>query len=157
MILHTMGSSSGDPPLDRIFKQNTTTPNILTILLSRSDNFTTPTKTNSLVPLLDDQPGQITIGEVIPGYSNVTSQAKLPALVDTTQQHWVTLLDAGGVIAPNGQRLDLTSLNTNLTEGSNNQLRVMFDSGFTRPQVRTLSISFLSPIHLFHVGTFSCY
>ncbi|KAF9068530.1 aspartic peptidase domain-containing protein [Rhodocollybia butyracea] len=135
MILHTMGSSSGDPPLDRIFKQNTTTPNILTILLSRSDNFTTPTKNNSLVPLLDDQPGQITIGELIPGYSNVTSQAKLPALVDAAQQHWMTLLDAAGVIAPNGQKLNLTSLNTNLTEGNSDRLRVMFDSGFTRPQV----------------------
>ncbi|KAJ3873792.1 acid protease [Lentinula edodes] len=137
-ILGLLNSSAGDPPLDRIFKQNTSTPNILTILLSRNEeNSTAPEMSNQLVPLLEDQPGQITIGEVIGEYEEVAEQPKLPALVDGSglNQHWMTLLDSNGIIGPDGNRINTTSSKSNLTQGKSDQLRVVFDSGFSFPQV----------------------
>ncbi|KAE9385667.1 acid protease [Gymnopus androsaceus JB14] len=135
-ILGSLNSSKGDTPLDRIFKQNTTTPNILTILLSRTpENSTAANKSDTLVPILDEQPGQITIGEVLSEYESITKQAKLPGLVDTVNQHWKTVLDPNGIIGPDGSKLNTVSVQTNLSEGQSDQLRVVFDSGFTRPQV----------------------
>ncbi|KAJ3981335.1 acid protease [Lentinula detonsa] len=137
-ILKLLNSSAGDPPLDRIFKQNSSTPNILTILLSRNEqNSTAPEMSSELVPLLEEQPGQITIGEVIAEYEEITKQPKLPALVDGTglNQHWMTVLDSNGIIGPDGNRIKTLSTNTNLTQGKNDQLRVVFDSGFSFPQV----------------------
>lgn len=147
-ILGLLNSSAGDPPLDRIFEQNTSTPNILTILLSRNEeNSTVPEKSNQLVPLLEDQPGQITIGEVIEGYEEVAEQPKLPALVDGSglNQHWMTLLDSNGIIGPDGNRINTTSSKSNLTEGKSDQLRVVFDSGFSFPQVCLFDGMFSQP------------
>ena len=53
------GSSSADPVLDRIFRQNLTTPNFLSFLLGRSDD---PS---------DMFPGDITVGEYLSGYERV--------------------------------------------------------------------------------------
>ncbi|KIK66176.1 hypothetical protein GYMLUDRAFT_961605 [Collybiopsis luxurians FD-317 M1] len=137
-LLENSTNVSGDPPLDRIFQRNTTTPNVLTILLGRDEQYsTTPNTSNTLVPLLEEQSGQITIGEVIPEYEKVTQQAKLPALVDSTglNQHWMTVLNSNGIIGPDGKQLNTTSTSEDRSQGKNDQLRVVFDSGFTFPQV----------------------
>lgn len=145
-ILGSLNSSKGDTPLDRIFKQNTTTPNVLTILLSRTpENSTAANMSDTLVPLLDEQPGQITIGEVLSEYANITNQAKLPGLVDTVIQHWKTVLDPNGIIGPDGSKLNTVSVQTNLSEGQSDQLRVVFDSGFTRPQVYIYTVPMSFP------------
>jgi hypothetical protein len=91
--------ASGDPPLDRIFRQNTSAPNYLTVLLGRSDD---PN---------DKFPGDLTVGELIPGYENITNQPKLAiahvVASDTTNQHWSTFLDEDGLIGPNGTAIKL--------------------------------------------------
>ncbi|KAJ3994091.1 acid protease [Lentinula boryana] len=122
-ILKLLNSSAGDPPLDRIFKQNSSTPNILTILLSRNEQKSTaPEMSSELVPLLEEQPGQITIGEVIRIRRN-NEAAK------------IARVDSNGIIGPDGNRIKTLSTNTNLTQGKSDQLRVVFDSGFSFPQV----------------------
>lgn len=98
-IYYALGKNpSGDPPLDRIFRQNTSTPNYLTVLLGRSDD-------------PDEKfPGDLTVGELIPGYENITNQPKLAiadvVASDAASQHWATLLDENGIVA-NGTIISL--------------------------------------------------
>ena len=122
------GNSSGDTVLDNIFRQNMSTPNFITILLSRSN----VSGTNI------DIAGQLTIGDVIEGLENVTSQAKLPTVVNPTIQHWQTTLDANGVIGPDGKMIPTTSS----VKGSKNpdKLAVVFDTGATDSLVSILFI-----------------
>lgn len=125
-IQQTLGNGTGNPPLDRIFQQNTSTPNYLTVLLGRSED-----KDD------DDVPGNITIGEILPEYQAVSSQPKLSVtelkLTEQTAQHWQTLLDADGIIGPNGKVVDVT---TGVSSTSNDkQLTVVFDTGYSLPQV----------------------
>lgn len=124
-VFNAIGDSSGDAVLDRIFKQNTSTPNYITILLGRHDD---PT---------DTFPGDLTVGEVLPGYEAVTSQPKLDvsqvAKNTIGNQHWQTLLDADGVIGPDGEPISVT---TGVSSTPNKkQLTAVFDSGFSLPQV----------------------
>lgn len=114
----------GDSVLSRIFSQNTTTQNYLTLLLDRkgdpSDPFT----------------GKLSISEPIPGFENITSQPKLPVdkvhrLTDA-DQHWQTFTDVNGVIGPDGQPIAIDSIVPKADDG---ELVVIFDSGFTLPQV----------------------
>ena len=60
-----MGSSAGAAVVDRIFRQNTSTPNFISVLLGRRDD---PT---------DTFPGDITVGDILDGYDKITSQPKL--------------------------------------------------------------------------------
>ncbi|KAH9931102.1 acid protease [Epithele typhae] len=110
-------NSSGDAPLDRIFRQNTTTPNYITVLLGRNND---PTDTFA---------GDFTIGETVDPYGNITSQPKLPVTDSSSGQHWTTLMDKNGIIGPDGQRINTTK------RATGNRLNVMFDTGFTFPQV----------------------
>ncbi|PCH39891.1 acid protease [Wolfiporia cocos MD-104 SS10] len=124
-IQETLGNGTGDPALDRIFQQNKTTPNYITVLLGRANDPAEPL------------PGNLTIGEVLPGYSNITSQPKLNVTVlpntESEGQHWQTLLDADGIIGPDGKVVDVT---TGVASTSNNkQLTVVFDTGYSLPQV----------------------
>lgn len=64
-VFSTMGSSAGAAVVDRIFRQNTSTPNFISVLLGRYDD---PT---------DTFPGDITVGDILDGYENITSQSKL--------------------------------------------------------------------------------
>lgn len=120
-----IGNSSGDTVLDRIFRQNTSTPNYLTILLGRDDD---PS---------DVFPGDLTVGELLPGYESVTSQPKLNvtqvSVNDLADQHWQTLLDANGVIGPDGKAIDIETVVSSTS--NKKQLTAVFDSGFTLPQV----------------------
>ena len=130
-VRELLNSSDGDPPLDRIFRQNMSTPNYLTVLLSREFDLS-PGGTEPVA-------GQLTIGTTIPGYENISSQAKLPALRDQFYvQHWQTLLDENGIRGPDGERIETVTTIENPTEGTDNQLHVVFDTGFTYPQVKTI-------------------
>ncbi|KZT08350.1 acid protease [Laetiporus sulphureus 93-53] len=98
-------------------------PNILTILLGRSDDTTNPF------------PGELTIGRVLEGYENVTAQPKLVV-------HWQTLLGKDGSVAPGGEIVQVQSV----VEGLD-QLVVVFDSGFSLPQVpSTVADAFYSRV-----------
>ena len=115
----------GDAVLDRIFQQNTTTPNFITILLSRDDD---PG---------ESFPGDLTVGEVLPGFEAITSQPQLPVttvpIFDTGDQHWQTLLDPNGIIGPDGKAIDVK---TGVASTKNpKQLTAVFDTGFSLPQV----------------------
>ncbi|KAI0067567.1 acid protease [Artomyces pyxidatus] len=118
---------AGDAVLDRIFSQDRSTPNFLTVLLSRSDD-------------PDEQyPGDITVGELLPGYEavadapkvNVTSVGTIERLEEG--QHWQALMDVGGIVGPDGQAIDVTSHVSGTAD--KRQLTAIFDTGFTLPQV----------------------
>ncbi|KAI0695469.1 aspartic peptidase domain-containing protein [Cytidiella melzeri] len=117
-----LNSESGDTPLDRIFRSNTSTPNYITVYLGRSDDPTDPF------------PGDLTIGSPIPGLENITSQPKLPVTVVKagSGQHWQALLDADGIIGPDGQPIPVTS---HVSGGGKDRLNFIFDTGFSFPQV----------------------
>ena len=121
-IHNVLNNPNGDTPLDRIFRQNTSTPNYLTIYLGRSDDPSDPF------------PGDITIGHPVQGFENVTHMPKLPVVNvnDGLGQHWQALLDADGIIGPDGQPVQVTS---HVKNGGKSQLNVIFDSGFSLPQV----------------------
>lgn len=112
-----ISSLQGLPPVDSIFLQNKTTPNYLTVLLGRADD-----PDNKF-------PGDLTIGEILPGYEDIQKQPKL--LADHAQfgnQHWSTLLDEDGIIGPSGKAI---SAKTNVSSTKNKaQLTAMFDTGF---------------------------
>ncbi|KAI0341939.1 acid protease [Trametopsis cervina] len=121
--VHTaLNSKNGDAPLDRIFRDNMSTPNFLTIYLGRSDDPTNPF------------PGDITIGSVLEGYENITSQPKLPVSDVRARggQHWQSVLDTNGILGPDGQHINITS---HVSGIGKNQAAVVFDSGFSLNQV----------------------
>jgi hypothetical protein len=71
-------------PVDNIFLQNTSTPNFISVLLQRSSD---PT---------DKFPGDMTVGEIIPGFEAIDSQPKISVAqvpsADISGQHWQVLL-----------------------------------------------------------------
>jgi hypothetical protein len=149
-VYASLGTSAGDTVLDRIFKQNTSTPNYLTVLMGRYDD---PT---------DTFPGDLTVGSVLPGYENVNNQPQLAvttgscphaftiliiilflsvSTIESGNQHWQTLLDADGVLGPDNNPL---SLSTEVQSTSNSkQLTVVFDTGYSLPQVPKFVLLFI--------------
>ena len=119
------GQSRGDTVLDRIFQQNVSAPNILTVLLGRSND---PAELYS---------GEITVGEILPGYENITNEPHVPVTADpplqSADQHWQVLLDENGIIGPDGNPIQVQTI----VQGTQNrnQLTVMFDTGYSLPQV----------------------
>lgn len=133
-----LNSSSGDPPLDRIFRQNMSTPNMLSVLLSRADD------ADSFSDSRSSQTGLLSIGEIPQGYESIAYSPKLYAAVDPLgSQHWQTTLDSNGIIGPDGRRIptptDVETITVGdksiTTAGGKDQFRVVFDTGFTIPQV----------------------
>lgn len=122
-----INASSGDNALDRIFRQNMTTPNFI--------SFNLPRVLHSGVEA-GFHTGQLTIGAIIPGQEAILNAAKLPALVDEFGvQHWQSLLDANGIIGPDGERINTETTIEKPLNGTRDQLHVVFDSGFTLPPV----------------------
>ncbi|OCH88665.1 acid protease [Obba rivulosa] len=124
VIRKKVDDARGDSVLNRIFSQNTTASNYLTILLNRAgdpmSNFT----------------GQVSVSEVVPGYEAVQQMPKLAVemthkLTDE-DQHWQTYTDVNGIIGPDGQPIQVDSIVPKAPDG---QLVVIFDSGYTLPQV----------------------
>ncbi|KAI0270005.1 acid protease [Gloeopeniophorella convolvens] len=122
VVESTVGNSTGDSPLFRVFAQNKTTQNFISFQLDRKGD---PT---------DSVTGQITISEVISGFENITSQPKLnikdAPVIDANGQHWAVLSD--GVIGPDGQSIDIESIVPHVSDG---KLVAVFDTGFTLSQV----------------------
>ncbi|EGN98520.1 hypothetical protein SERLA73DRAFT_110062 [Serpula lacrymans var. lacrymans S7.3] len=116
-------SSAADTPLDRIFRQNTSTPNYLSVLLGRSDDPDDP------------YPGDLTIGEPLQNYTDILKQPRLNVTVSSVNefQHWQTLLDKNGIIGPDGKAIPITSQVNHSIDPS--RATVIFDTGFTLPQV----------------------
>ncbi|TBU23206.1 aspartic peptidase A1 [Dichomitus squalens] len=124
VIRDKIDDATGDSVLDRIFTQNTTNANYLTVLLNREGDPTSPAT------------GQLTISETLPQYPNITSMPKLPVTkvhkLTDEDQHWQVLTDVNGVIGPDGQPIQIDSIVPSAPDG---QLVAVFDSGFTLPQV----------------------
>ncbi|TFK24925.1 acid protease [Coprinopsis marcescibilis] len=116
---------AADPVLYRLFHQNITAPNYFTILLGREKD---PT---------DRFTGTLTVGEIIGQYRSILAQprlniTKLPDDVDG-DQHLQVLLDEEGIIGPDGEPIPLLSEVRH--SGSPARPTVVFDSGFSLPQV----------------------
>ncbi|KAF9013318.1 aspartic peptidase A1 [Cyathus striatus] len=125
VIKKKLSGHTGDSMLMNIFDESTTTDNYITILLDRkgdpADAFT----------------GQFTIGEVVPGFENVTSMPQLD--VETvsrllkSDQHWQALTDKdNGIIGPDGNPIQQDSIVPKAPDG---QYVAVIDSGFTFSQV----------------------
>jgi hypothetical protein len=110
-----------DTVLSRIFSQNLTSQNFMSLLLTRSNDSA------------ENFQGELTISEIIPGLEGVTSMPKLP--VDITSlaviQHFTVTSDPDPVVV-NGHQIRLRSVVDGVNDGS---LVAVFDSGFTFPQI----------------------
>ncbi|KAJ6549500.1 aspartic peptidase domain-containing protein [Mycena sp. CBHHK59/15] len=118
--------TEGNTVLDSIFIQNMTTPNYITFLLGRLNGHPT-----------DVFPGDLTVGEMLPNYTAVANQPKLPvtdvSISNKGNQHFQILLDANGFIGPDGKSIPITS---EVRQTSNKkQATVVIDTGFSLPQV----------------------
>ncbi|KAI0064162.1 acid protease [Artomyces pyxidatus] len=116
---------AGDAVLDRIFRQNVTTPNYISVLLGRSND------PDELFP------GDVTIAELIPGYESITNTTKVNVTSvpskNSGSQHWQVLLDVNGIVGPDGNPVNVSSQVA--TTSNKKQLTAIFDTGFTLPQV----------------------
>ena len=130
-------SSKGDTPLDRIFKQNTTTPNFLTVALSRTADDGAFGVISFLANGLEvPQLGQLTIGRLVPGLEAITKQPELPALEGKFGiQHWRAALDANGILGPDGVPIPVNTTIPGTKTSGLSHLHAIFDTGFTFPQV----------------------
>jgi hypothetical protein len=118
-------TSAGDPPLDRIFRQNTSIPNFISVLLDRpNDN--------------NKHTGQMTISEVLPDLQNISSQTKVPVSILQSglsgDQHFSVLLDPDGIIGPDGKAITIKSNASYAPTHDQHQLQVVLDTGFSLPQ-----------------------
>jgi hypothetical protein len=120
--------AAGNTPLNRIFSQNTSTSNYITLLLDRSAD---PDESFA---------GQMTISELVPGFEQISAQPKLDVMevrkLTQRDQHWEVLLDKDGLLGPDGQVIPYDTI----VHGTDGRLVAVLDSGFTFPQVpRTVS------------------
>ena len=113
--------------MDRIFSQNTSIPNFISVLLSR------PNDTHEAYT------GEMTISEILPEFQNISSQPKVPVSVLQSSlsldQHFSVLLDPNGIIGPDGKAIKTTSNASFAPSHNASQLQVVFDTGFTLPQL----------------------
>ncbi|EJU02738.1 acid protease [Dacryopinax primogenitus] len=116
-----IGNASADALVDRIFEQDPTTPNFVSFLLER---------------LGDGAPvnGQLTVGDIVPGYEAISSQPQLPVIklksILSKDQHWTTYVD--GIIGPDNSTISYSSSVPSTPTG---KLVTIVDSGFTLPQI----------------------
>lgn len=123
-IYDDLSGSTGDSVLNRIFIENNVSSPSITIYLDRANG--TAISNN----------GMLTIDEVLPQYSNITSYTKLTVdkvhrLTDA-DQHWQVLTDTNGIIGPDGNTITLDSIVPSAPKG---QLVGVLDTGFTLTQV----------------------
>ena len=119
-------NSAGNPPIDRIL-QNTSVPDFISVLLNR------PNDTREAYT------GEMTIGEVLPLFQNISSQPKVPVSVlnssHSSDQHFSVLLDPDGIIGPNGNAIKINSNASLAPSHDSRQLLLAFDTGFALPQL----------------------
>ncbi|KAF8650126.1 hypothetical protein AX16_005363 [Volvariella volvacea WC 439] len=124
-ILQTMGTVEGAPVLDRIFLQNRTTANFMTVLMGRKED---PT---------DFYSGTLTVGEVLEEYEAVLDEPQLLVsdvpIHEIGDQHFQVLLDEDGLIGPDGQPIEMR---TRVDETTNKRRTMaVVDTGFSLPQL----------------------
>ncbi|KAG1897873.1 aspartic peptidase domain-containing protein [Suillus fuscotomentosus] len=128
-IYKKLDGNSGNNPINSILEQ-TSSNDYITMMLSRKGD-----------------PGsnitdQFTIGELIPGFENITSMPHLSIekvyRVTDADQHWQIVTDKNnGIIGPDGQPIKYSSIAPKAPDGT---IVGVLDSGFTLPQVpRTVS------------------
>lgn len=118
-------NNTGASVCDRIFLQNTSSPNFITVNLGRLDD--------------PDQnfPGNITISETVDGLEGVLNEPQLDVTLvsvhDTGDQHFQILLDSDGIIGPDNQSISYKTV----VETTSNSLQAtaVFDTGFSLSQV----------------------
>jgi len=123
IVRSKVGDGAGDTPLSRIFQQNKTTQNYVSLQLDREKD---PTDTIT---------GQVTVSELVSGYESIASQPKLylkDAFMDSSNQHWAVITDDNGVIGPDGSSISVESIVPHVSGG---KLVAVLDSGFTFSQV----------------------
>ncbi|KZO96241.1 acid protease, partial [Calocera viscosa TUFC12733] len=118
--------NAGDSLLDRIFQENTSTPNFISFTLSRDDNANDPQSAGT---------GTFTVGDLISEFQNITSMPQLDVLSAPNAllsgQHFTIQVD--GANGPNGKAISFpTSAVSSVGSG---KLVAVLDSGFTIPQV----------------------
>jgi len=118
-IKKALNSNSATTPVDRIFSQNTSSPNFISVLLGRSDDPDNP------------WPGDITVGTVIEGYEAIQNQPKLTvATAKSGNLHWSIVIDPDGIIGPNGGAVPVQT--TVSSTKNSTQLTGFFDTGYVR-------------------------
>ncbi|KIY63915.1 acid protease [Cylindrobasidium torrendii FP15055 ss-10] len=124
-VYETLGAPAGFPILDRIFQQNTSTSNYITLLMGRQQD--------------SDEvfSGNISISTISTGLEAVLDQPHLPVTMvpidESKNQHFQVLLDHDGLRGPDGKLIRLT---TEVEQtGNNRQATVLVDSGFSLSQV----------------------
>jgi len=91
----------------------------------------------------------LTIEEILQGYENVSSQPKLAVtnvpVFDVGDQHFQILLDADGLIGPDGNAIPILSV----VQGTSNkqQATTVVDTGFSFSQVPK-SVVFVFHFHV---------
>lgn len=159
-ISDKLGLPAGAPALDRIFAQNRSVPNYFTVLLGRHTGDLRSLYRLDLMLIQSPDPtdsfnGSITVGEVLKDYAAILDETKLNITTVPgnmiEEQHLQVLLDTDGLIGPDGHSIQIES---NVTQTENRkQATVVFDCGFTLPQV-TRSVISHSP-HNGHGSVFS--
>ncbi|KZP08675.1 acid protease [Athelia psychrophila] len=125
VIHQKISGDAGDCMLNRIFQQNLTSENYITMLLSRLED---PGETFK---------GEITVAELVPGYEKIAAQPQIPVestvVLTSADQHWQILSDKDkGIVGPDGSVISTSSIVPKAPDG---QLVAVFDSGYTFPQV----------------------
>ncbi|THV03006.1 acid protease [Dendrothele bispora CBS 962.96] len=124
-VYKTLNSDTGRAVVNRIFLQNTSTPNFITVNLGRIEDPDDPF------------PGNITVGAVLSGLDSISSQPKLEVTEVSVQregdQHFQILIDSDGIIGPDNNSVSITST---VDDTSNSkQATAVVDTGFSLSQV----------------------
>jgi len=81
----------------------------------------------------------MTISEILPEFQNISNQPRLPVSILRSNisfdQHFLVLLDPDGIIGPDGKAIKTTSNASFAPPHNQSQLQVVFDTGFTFPQL----------------------
>ena len=129
VVLAALNSSAGHPPIDRIFSQDTSIPNFISVLLSRPDD------------TYETYTGELTISEILPEFQSISNQPKVPVSVlqstskFSPNQHFSILLDSDGIIGPDGNAIKTISNASATPSHDQSQLQIVFDTGFSLPQL----------------------
>ncbi|KAG5337975.1 hypothetical protein C0989_008497 [Termitomyces sp. Mn162] len=160
-IYQAIPTVAGAALLDRIFLQNLTTPNYLTVLLGRSGGPIFPVIAKAIlmflwiIDLTDFYGGSLTVGQVISGFEDILKQPKLPVVNSIAADlHFQVLLDKNGFIGPDGKPIVIrTEVDSTQNE---EQATVVLDTGFSLPQVPRYVDSFFFRVpQLFIVSALS--
>lgn len=125
VVRKKLDKNNADTMLQNVFNRAGLKDNYITLLLDRKNDLSDPFK------------GEMTIGELVPGFENITSMPRLDVETVTrllkSDQHWQALTDKDkGIIGPDGQTIAFNSIVPRAPDG---QMVAVVDSGFTFSQV----------------------